>query len=148
MTDIDDGIWLPKELMGQVVRRLREERLQMTQEDLGVALGYASGSAQGTVGQIEGGVRPVPDTKLLKLARMADVPISYFMVEGVAGEDRWKDGYLACVDKFERELHDVLVMMRENPAVTEPSSQAGGGATTAARAAQRVTRRARRGNAK
>ena len=98
-----DRIWLPKAVMGQRVRELREQRLRLSQAALGAALGYAKDSAQGTIGQIEAGTRAMPDGKLLRLARMAEVPLSHFMESGTVDRG-WQDGYLAAVHKMERAL--------------------------------------------
>lgn len=134
------GIWLPKKLMGQRVRGLREGVLRMSQAVLGAALGYSPDSAQGTLAQIESGARAIPDEKLLRLARMADVPLSYFMEEGVS-KDGWKDGYLAAVEQ----IQGVLVTMRSNttgaPVMAEPSASS----VRAARVAQGGQRARRAG---
>jgi transcriptional regulator with XRE-family HTH domain len=136
MAQDEERIWLDKSLMGPLLRKLREERLKMSQEALGVALGYKKPSAQNTVSQIEDGKRPIPDAKLLKFARLANLPISYFMEEGVGG-DGWQDGFVACLDQ----IQGVITTMRSHPA--PPVSRA---AAQAARAMQLEDRRTRRGN--
>lgn len=71
--------------MGERIRELREGVLKMTQPQLATALGYKSKSGQGVVSEAERGKRALPESRLLVLAQMASVPVTYFMRPEVGG---------------------------------------------------------------
>jgi len=61
-------------MTGDELRELRERR-GFTQQRLGELLGYTGKSALVSVQRWEYGTRPIPNTKLKKLARLLRIPL-------------------------------------------------------------------------
>lgn len=125
---LPDRIWLPKDVLGQRVRQLREQ-LGLTQGAFGVVLGYAEGVAQSAIAQVERGKSPLPEDKLLRLSRLTHTPLSHFMEEGVyaadaTGATQWQGGYFAAVEEMGRAIQDMRRKITAELAVTDAETGA------------------------